>query len=258
MKHRSKWVILLIGWLAGPPVPAADAADSVRVLATGVFATSLRDLEVPFQAASGARLQVTIANAGGVYTLLTGGEPADVVMTSAAGLEALARKGRVNVGSRIDIGLMRLGIGVRAGAPLPDVSSPEQLRALFLAAHGVAYIDPHGGATAGAFSEKVLTSLGIADAVHKKAILCTDGAEVVAALVAQKAGAGLTQASELQGAPGVDFAGYLPDALNATTLYAAAATAPAPSPATIAFLQFMRGPLATERLRRAGWDPIKP
>ncbi len=255
-----EWITVLIGLCAGATMltSAAGAAEPLRVLATGVFATSVRDLGTIFEAAGGTRLQVTVANAGGVDAKLAGGEPADVVMTSAAGLEALARKGRLNAASRVEIGRMRLGLGVRAGASLPDVTSPETTRAMFLATSQVAYIDPHGGATAGTFSEAVFASLGIADAVHAKAIRCVDGADVVAALVARKAEIGMAQASEVQGAPGVTFAGYLPDALNTTTLYVAAAVATTPPASAIAFLRFMQGPIAAERLRRGGWDMIKP
>ncbi len=229
-------------------------ADEVRVLATGVFANSLRDLHASFLASNGTEFRATIANAGQVQARLVAGEPADVVMTSSAGLDTLAREGRVNGASKVEIGQMRLGLGVRAGAPTLEVTSPDQVRALFLAAPAIAYIDPHGGATAGTFAEKAFSLLGIADAVHVKSILCGDGAQVVAALVSGRATIGMTQASEILGTPGVSFAGYLPDTLNTMSTYAAATVAPKPPSSAVAFLRFMRSPTALERLHRAGWD----
>ena len=228
-------------------------ADNVRVLATGVFATSLRELHAPFMASSEAAFQATIANAGQVHARLVAGEPADVVMTSSAGVQALIREGRLNASSKVEIGRMRLGLGVRIGAPAPEVTSPDKVRALFLAAPAIAYVDPHGGATAGAFAEKVFDLLGIAAAVHAKSILCEDGAQVVAALASGRATIGMTQASEIIGAPGAAFVGYLPESLNTISTYAAATVAPTPSPSAIAFLRFMRSPAAIERLRHAGW-----
>jgi molybdate transport system substrate-binding protein len=233
-------------------------ADNVRVLATGVFATSLHDLKASFKSDSGEEVQVTIANAGKVAERLLAGEPADVVMTSSSGVDALVRQGKLDGSSKILIGRMRLGFGVRAGTPTQALESAAQVRALLLAAPAVAFIDPRGGATAGAFIEAALEKLGIADTIRAKAILCADGSEVVAALASGKAAIGMTQASEIIGAPGVDFSGYLPDQLNAVSVYAAATVGPTPPKSATALLHFMQSPAAIERLHRAGWDVIKP
>ena len=246
------WVIasgaLLIGGAGGA------MADDVRVLATGVFATSLGDLHAAFEASNGTDFHATIGNAGQVHAKLVAGERADVVMTSSSGVDALVRDGKLTASSKVEIGRMRLGLGIPSGAPAPDVTTRDEVRALFLGAPAVAYVDPRGGATAGAFAERVFDLLAIADAVHAKAILCADGAEVMAALRSGRATVGMTQASEIIGAPGVAFAGFLPEALNSVSTYAAAAVAPAPSPAAVAFLHFMRSAPAIERLRHAGWD----
>jgi hypothetical protein len=42
------------------------AEEPVRILATGVFATALRSLAQPFEAASGTKIEISIANAGEV------------------------------------------------------------------------------------------------------------------------------------------------------------------------------------------------
>ena len=65
----------------------------------------------------------------------------------------------------------------------------------------------------------------------------------------------MTQASEIVGADGVAFAGYLPDAQNLTTVYAASiATGSKNAKGASAFLAFIAGPSGADRLRRAGWD----
>lgn len=238
--------------------PTGALASEVRVLAAGVFGTSLRDLEAPFKSESGADIRLTVANAGKVTAKLLAGEPADVVMTSSAGIDALVRQGKLAGSSKIVIGRMRLGLGIRAGSPVQPLETSDQVRALFVAAPAIAYVDPRGGATAGTFAEAVFAKLGIADAVHAKAILCEDGAEVDAALTSGKATVGMAQASEIIGAPGTAFAGYLPEPLNAVTVYAAATVDPAAPQAATALLKFMQSPAAIARLQSAGWDLIKP
>jgi len=91
--------------------------------------------------------------------------------------------------------------------------------------------------------------------VHAKAVLCKTGAEIVSAVASGKASVGMTQASEIIGADGVSFAGYLPGALNLTTIYAASVATRSQNPrAAAAFLAFVTGPVGSDHLRRAEWD----
>jgi ABC-type molybdate transport system substrate-binding protein len=56
------------------PTSALAQEQPLRVLATGVFATTLRSLAPPFEKATGYKLEVTIANAGQVAARLAAGE----------------------------------------------------------------------------------------------------------------------------------------------------------------------------------------
>ena len=236
----------------------ATAEEPVRVLATGVFATTLQSLAGPFELASGAKIQVSIANAGEVASRIVAGEAADLVMSSSAGVNTLAKQGAL-VPSEVVVGKMRLGVAVPSGAAMQDLSSSlasaEAFRTLLLSAGKVAYIDPNGGGTSGPFFEKMFASLGVADPVHAKAVLCKNGAEIVGAVASGRAAIGMTQASEIVGGTGVAFAGYLPDTLNLTTVYSASIATRSKNPkAASAFLEFVTGPIGSDHLRRAGWD----
>jgi molybdate transport system substrate-binding protein len=242
----------LAAWLATELPAMAD--EPVRILATGVFATALQALAPAFEAASGTKIQVSIANAGEVATRVAAGEAADLVMTSSVGVKALAKQGAL-LADEVVIGKMRLGAAVRSGAATPDISSTETFRTLLKSADKVAYIDPNGGGTSGPFFEKMFASLGVADAVHAKAVLCKTGAEIVNAVASGRATIGMTQASEIIGGDGVAFAGYLPDTLNLTTVYSASIAARSANPyAASEFLAFVSGPAGADHLRRAGWD----
>jgi molybdate transport system substrate-binding protein len=223
-------------------------------LATGVFATTLQSLAQPFEKASGYKLEVSIANAGEVAARIVAGEGADLVMSSSAGITTLAKRGAL-ASKEVVIGRMRLGVAVPSGAAMPDLTSTETFRTLLLSVGKVAYIDPDGGGTSGPFFEKMFASLGVADAVHAKALLCKTGLEIVRAVASGRAAIGLTQASEIVGAEGVAFAGYLPNAQNLTTVYSASiATRSNNQKAASAFLEFVAGPIGADHLRRAGWD----
>ena len=232
----------------------ATAQEPLRILATGVFATTLHSVAEPFEAASGYKIQVSIANAGQVASRIAAGEPADIVISSSASIKTLSKQG-VLVPDEVAIGKMRLGVAVPAGAQAPDLTSAEAFRRLLLSATKISYIDPNGGGTSGPFFEKMFMSLGVADAVHVKALLGKDGGEIVRTVASGNASVGMTQASEIIGADGVKFAGYIPAPLNVTTPYSAAMTTQSKTSQTAtAFLTFMAGPAGSDRLRQAGWD----
>jgi molybdate transport system substrate-binding protein len=175
-------------------------------------------------------------------------------MTSSVGIDSLAAKGRVRAGSKVDVGGMRLGIAVRAGAPSPDIGSTEALREALRTA-AVASIDPRGGATSGPFIDNLFERLGIAAEVRAKGVLCKTGGDVARAVASGRATLGLTQAAELIGVEGLAFAGLLPEALQLVTVYAAAVAADSKLPqAAAAFIAFVTGPQGAQRLRQSGWD----
>jgi molybdate transport system substrate-binding protein len=229
-------------------------SGALRVFATGVYEHVLEDLAAPFEAQSGQTLRISITNAGGVIARIEAGEAADVVMTSSVGIDSLAAKGRVRAGSKVDVGGMRLGIAVKVGAPSPDIGTTEALREALRTA-AVASIDPRGGATSGPFIDKLFERLGIAAEVRAKGVLCKTGGDVARAVASGRATLGLTQAAELIGVEGLAFAGFLPDALQLVTVYAAAVATDSKLPqAAAAFIAFVTGPQGAERLRRSGWD----
>ncbi len=240
----------------GALTPAARA-DELRILATGVYESAVHDLAPPFARASGYEVSFMVVNAGTAAAKLEVGEAFDAVLSSAASIETLTAKRRVVVGSKVDVGRMRLGVGVKAGTPLPDIKTVDALRAAILAAPSVAYIDPKGGGTSGAFFAKMFEQLGVADHVQQTGIPCATGIDVDKAVASGSASMGLTQASEIISASGVAFAGFLPDGLQLVTLYSAAIPASARVPdGGEAFIRFLTGPSGAERLRKSGWDVI--
>ena len=230
------------------------SSGALQVLATGVYEHVLDGLAAPFTAQSGQTLRISITNAGGVIARIEAGEAADVVMTSSVGIDSLAAKGRVRAGSKVDVGGMRLGIAVKAGALSPDIGTTEALREALRTA-AVASIDPRGGATSGPYIDKLFERLGIAAEVRAKGILCKTGGDVARAVASGGATLGLTQAAELIGVEGLAFAGFLPDALQLVTVDAAAVAADSKLPqAAAAFIAFFTGPQGAQRLRQSGWD----
>ena len=227
----------------------------LHVTAAGAYEHVLNELIRTFTQESGISVKLAVANAAGVIKRLKSSETVDVVLTSAAGIEHLIAGGLADRTSSVEIGRMRLGVAVAPGLPQPDLGTAASVRSFLLAAPHVAYIDPRGGGTSGPFIAKLFERLGVADQMNQSGVLSKTGKDVVAAVESGAATCGLTQASELIGAKGVQFAGYLPAELQVISVYAGAVATQTWVPDLAAdFIRFLKSPKSTEAFRNAGWD----
>lgn len=138
-------------------------------------------------------------------------------MTDAA-IDDLARKGIAATGTRTVLARVGIGVAVREGAALPDISTPEALKQTLLAAKSLVYVDPAKGGTSGIHFAGVLQRLGIAEAVKGKTTLLPGG--YVVELVAKgEIELGVHQISEILAVKGVRLVGPLPRELQKITIF---------------------------------------
>ena len=232
-----------------------STSKEMHVTAAGAYEHVLDELIPVFTRESGIPIQLTVANAAGVIKRLEAGEAVDLVLTSAAGIDRLIASGLADRASSVEIGRMRLGVAVAPGQHLPDLSTADSLRSLLLAAPHVAYIDPKGGGTSGPFIAKLFERLGVASQMEHSGVLSKTGKDVVRAVASGAATCGLTQASELIRAKGVQFAGYVPAGLQVISVYAGAVATAAHVPdLAMDFIRFLKSPASAECFRSSGWD----
>ncbi|MBL8700333.1 MAG: substrate-binding domain-containing protein [Alphaproteobacteria bacterium] len=234
---------------------AAAVADEVRVFAAGATMAALEDVAPVFEQRTGHRLRANFDTVGALRDRVLAGENPDVVLLSAPALDALATAGRLAAGTRRDLGRTGVGLAAPLGAPPLDISTPDRLRAVLLAAPSLAYADPARGATAGTHFRKVLAELGIADAVAAHAKVVPFGVDGVRAVAEGEFALAVSMATEILANRRVRFVGNLPEPLQLWTVYGAAAVAPASGAtgATAALLEFLAGETATEAFRRIGF-----
>jgi len=234
-----------------------STANPLHVTAAGAYEHVLNELIPVFSRETGIRVELAVANAAGVIKRLEAGEAADVVLTSAAGIAHLAAAGLADASTAAEVGRVGLGIAVRLGLPLPVLSSAAAVRAALMSATRVAFIDPNGGGTSGPLIAKLFERLDIARHMKESGILSRTGKDVVHAVASGDATLGLTQATELIGAKGVQFAGYLAPEVQVVSVYSGAVSASATDPdAARRFIRFLKSPAGTECFRRAGWAPV--
>lgn len=230
-------------------------STALQVTAAGAYEHVINDLAPAFEREAGVPLHLAVANAAGVIKRLEDREPVDIVLTSAAGIAQLVTAGLADASTQTEIACVGLGIAVAPGLPLPDLSSGAAVRDALLSAKRVAFIDPKGGGTSGPFIAKLFERLGIAEQMNESGVLSKTGKDVVRAVASADATLGLTQATELIGAKGVQFAGYLAPEVQVVSVYSGAVTTFAAAPRLARrFIAFLKSPVGTEAFRRAGWS----
>jgi molybdate transport system substrate-binding protein len=234
---------------------AAIAAD-ITVVSGGAFKQVLSALIAQYEKETGNKVAAIYQTVGQHLTLIGDGkERFDVAILTPEAIDGLAKDGKVVPGSRADLAKVGVGVVVKAGAPLPDISTDDAFKRALLAAKSVAYIDPKAGGSSGIYVDKLLQRLGIADQVHAKAVLVQGGA--VADHVADgEAEIGVHQISEILPVAGVTLVGPLPADIQNFTIYAAGVgTAAKDGAAARGFVQFLTGPHALPIIKAKGMQP---
>jgi len=227
----------------------------LHVTAAGAYEHVINALAPLFEREAGSAIRLTVANAAGVIKRIEASEPADVVLTSAAGIAHLVAAGLADAGTQAEIARVGLGIAVRDGLPVPDLKTAAAVRAALLSATRVAFIDPNGGGTSGPFIAKLFERLGILREMNQTGVLSKTGKDVVRAVAAGEATLGLTQATELIGTKGVQFAGYVAGEVQVVSVYSGAVSSYAAAPDVARrFIHFLKSPASADRFTQAGWS----
>jgi molybdate transport system substrate-binding protein len=224
-------------------------ADEIKVVSTIGVKPALPQVVAEFERATGHKVSIVWGNAATLKSRYLEGEQADVAVLTAAAIDDLLKAGKVT--ERVDLARSGMGFAVKAGAPKPDISSPEALKRTLLAAKSVGY---SAKGASGIYFVTVLERLGIANEVkakHKD----TEGA--VGELIASgEAEIGIQQIPELAAVPGVEVIGPLPGELQVITVFSAALDTKAnDNEAAKAFVKFISGPTAAAAYKAKGLDP---
>ncbi|MGA7487509.1 MAG: substrate-binding domain-containing protein [Xanthobacteraceae bacterium] len=233
------------------------AAADIRVLGVGAVQSAVADLGRDFARESGHRVVLTAAAPAAVMRKIEDGEVFDAVIVSEPAMDELDKDGTVNPESRVRLANGGVGVAVRAGAPRPDLSTPETFKQALLAAKSVVYADAALPDRRDGPVEELLAKAGILDAVEPKLRLVTDPAEGQALIAKGEADLGLYDVSEIPLRQGVELAGPVPSALQVSTTYEGALMSDGAVPeAARAFIQFLSSPDARAKWHAARLEPL--
>jgi molybdate transport system substrate-binding protein len=235
----------------------ADAAQ-LKLLLGGAVTESVRKIGTEFSRKTSNQIDLTSNTSGALQKMLKSGEKADIIIVASSTMDALEKEHLVTPGTRFDVARGLIGVGVRAGAVSPNLSSTDAFKKAMLAARSVTYVDPKSGGTSGTYVAGLFERLGIAAEMQKKTVFRNQGSEVADAVSKGEAELGITFTSEMVPNKGVKLAGTLPDTIQLPTNYSVAIPVGAPNAdAARAFLKELKTPMAQAAFKEAGLEPVK-
>ena len=226
--------------------------SALSIFASNSTRAVLDELKPELERASQRSITISFDPAQIMLKRIAAGESGDLAMLNQSAIDALAAEGKIVPDSRRTLARCGVGVGVRAGAPKPDIGSVDAFKRAMLEAKSIAHTT-HGAS--GIHFSRLVERLGIADAVRAKA--ATDAGGLIGELVMQgRAEVAIQQIPELMAVPGIEVVGPLPQELQSISVVTAGIFAAAGDHAAArAALEYLTTPAAARVFRSKGLEP---
>ena len=209
-----------------------------------------------FQKRAGHRLNALYDTMSGIQARVAKHDPLDVLLMPTSMIDAFIKDGTVRAVGRTPLANIGLGVGVKTGAKIPDISTPDALREVLSAARAVVHAPPTATPSGGQ-SDKIIKELGLAGKLEGRVIQKAGLAGGVAAIASGEAEYGIFPKSEIVAFDGVTMVGSLPPSLQLNIVYCAGITAASQVAGPAAeFIQFLIEPDSRKIWAACGFDPL--
>ncbi len=256
MKRLLVCGLLAIAWRSAAPVAAGD---DLHVMVSGAFTAAYKTLVADWERSTGHKVTtISGASMGAAPTAipnrLANGEYADVVILARPSLDALVKNGRVVSGSEVNLADSRIGMAIKTGATMPDISSLEEFRRVLTGAKSIGYSESASGVY---ISTEMFKTLGVADQVAGKAKMIA-GRPVADAVAKGEVEIGFQQISEILPVAGVTLVGPIPDAAQSVTTFSAGIPAASRSRAIAQqLIRYLSSATAFQTIQKTGLEAPK-
>jgi molybdate transport system substrate-binding protein len=227
----------------------------LRVMVSDGMKTVVEVLTPQIEDSTGRKLAARFNSSKNLRDKIQAGEPFDAAILTSDVLDDLIKQGKIAPDTRADISRTGMGIGVRAGAPKPDISTPEALKRTLLNAKSISF-NPTGASATHTYD--MFARLGIAEAVKSKLILDAEAGRPQMNVAGGKAELVISLIPEIKFFPGVDLVGPMPADFQSYINFAAGvATNAHDADAAKSLIKFIRGPVVVPVLQTKGMEPLK-
>jgi molybdate transport system substrate-binding protein len=230
----------------------AQGTELLVVVSDGMK-PSVEELVPQIEHAIGRKLTIQFNSSKAIREKIQSGEPFDAAILTSDIIDDLIKQGKIAAGTRADIARTGMGVGVRAGAPKPDVGTPEALKRALLSAKSITF-NPSGASAPHVYD--IFQRLGIAENVKSKLMLDAEAGRPQMNVADGKADIVITLIPEIKFFKGVELAGPVPADLQSYISFAGGvATNTQNADAAKALLRFITSPAAAPTLKAKALEP---
>jgi len=232
---------------------AGPASAQIRVIIANPVEEAIHTLAEEFERTTGNAVAVEAMGTSALNMLLESDEVADIVIGTTGNIDQAVANGHA-AAAKTYVARVGVGIIVREGAPIPDISTVDALRQAALDANGVIY----NTAGSGQNVDRMFAGLGIGDQVTPKSARPRNAGETMDRMMAgqgMEIGFGLLSEIRPYEGNGIELIGRLPEELQSYLTYEGIVLQRSGAPAVAReFLQFMTTENAREKFAATGVD----
>ena len=230
----------------------------IKVMTSGTFTAAYLELIPQLELLTQKKIVTAATSIGtgenSIPNRLKRGEVVDVVIVADAVLRGFIQDGLVLAETYTPVVRSVIGMAVRAGAPIPDISTVEALKRTLLQAKSIAYSASVSGQY---LTTELYQRLGIADQVTSKSRFIGGGVRVGAVVARGEAEIGFQQISELFPVSGIAHITPLPAEVQKVSVFSAGvAASTADSDMAQAVIKFFASREAAHAITKSGLEPI--
>lgn len=242
-----------IGFVFAPARPAPAQNAPLRVFVSNGVKTVIDEIRPQWEHAAGRPLAFEFGTTAALKQRMEAGEPFDVTVLTSEAIADLVKDGKIAGSSRVDVARCGIGMGMRAGAPKPDIHTADALKRTLHSAKSVTFAEAGASRT---YLDKMFAQFGMADEMKAKTVLTPSSVDSNKLVSEGKSQYILTLVSEILPAHGVELVGPLPAEVQSYVNFAAGASAMnANAEARKALLQFLKSSTVAPVFKAKGLEP---
>jgi len=230
----------------------AQGAELLVVVSDGMK-PSVEELLPQIEHAIGRKVTAQYNSSKNIREKIQSGEPFDVAILTTEIIDDLIKQGKITSDTRAEIARTGMGVGVRAGAAKPDVSTPEALKRALVSAKSISF-NPSGASAPHVYS--IFEHLGIADSVKPKLMLDPEPGRPQMFVADGKADLVITLIPEIKFFKGVELVGPVPAELQSYISFGAGVASNTKNgDAGKALIKYITSPAAAPVLKSKALEP---